>query len=71
MAELHVKSALRGKRSELAGMVKQLEQELARHSGDLAQVDATMRLFDPDARPEDRAKQQKTRSAWFRHGECA
>ena len=30
MAELHVVSALRNKRSELAGMVGQLEQQLAR-----------------------------------------
>jgi hypothetical protein len=30
-----------------------------------------MRLFDPDIRPQEiRAKQQRTRSAWFRQGEC-
>ncbi len=71
MAELHVMSALRGKRSELAGAVKQLEQELAKHRVDLTHVDATIRLFDPDARPENiRTKQLRARSAWFRHGEC-
>lgn len=71
MAELHVMSALRSKRSELAGMVKQLEQKLVKHRSDLTHVDATMRLFDPDTRSEDiRPKRQRARGAWFRHGEC-
>jgi hypothetical protein len=71
MAELHVVSALRNKRAELAGMVGQLEQQLARQRTNLAHLDATMRLFDPDIRPQEiRAKQQRARSAWFRKGEC-
>ena len=38
---------------------------------DLAHVDATMRLFDPDIRPNDiRPKQPRARNAWFRPGEC-
>ena len=49
MAELHVVSALRNKRAELAGMVGQLEQQLARQRTNLAHLDATMRLFDPDS----------------------
>src|SRR3984885_14809328 len=72
MAELHVVSALRNKRAELAGMVGQFEQQLARQRTNLAHLDATMRLFDPDIRPQEiRAKQQRARSAWFRQGECA
>jgi hypothetical protein len=71
MAELHVVSALRNKRAELAGMVGQLEQQLARQRTNLAHLDATMRLFDPEIRPQEiRAKQQRARSAWFRQGEC-
>ena len=71
MAELHVVSALRNKRAELAGMVGQLEQQLARQRTNLAHLDATMRLFDPDIRPQEiRAKRQRARSAWFRQGEC-
>jgi hypothetical protein len=32
---------------------------------------ATMRLFDPDIRPNDiRPKQQRARNTWFRPGEC-
>jgi hypothetical protein len=53
MAELHVVSALRTKRAELAGMVGQLEQQLARQRTNLAHLDATMRLFDPDVRPQE------------------
>jgi hypothetical protein len=71
MAEPHVISALRNKRSELGGVVDQLEQRLEQHRADLAHLDATMRLFDPDIRPEEvRPKQQRARSAWFRPGEC-
>lgn len=71
MAEPHVISALRNKRSELGGVVSQLERRLAQHRADLAHLDATMRLFDPDIRPEEvRSKQQRARSAWFRPGEC-
>jgi hypothetical protein len=71
MAEPHVISALRSKRSELGGVVNQLEQRLEQHRADLAHLDATMRLFDPDIRPQEvRPKQQRVRSAWFRPGEC-
>jgi hypothetical protein len=71
MAEPHVIGALRNKRAELAGMLRQLEQQLTQHRAILAHVDATMRLFDPDIRPKDiRPKQPRTRNAWFRPGEC-
>jgi capsule polysaccharide export protein KpsE/RkpR len=52
------------KRAELAGIVGQLEQQLARQRTNLAHLDATMRLFDPDIRPQEiRAKEQRIRSA--------
>ena len=71
MAELHVVGALRDKRSELAGMVVRLEQQLAEHRASLMHVDATMLLFGPELRSEDvHSGQQRTRSAWFRPGEC-
>jgi hypothetical protein len=71
MAELHVIGALREKRSELGGVVKQLEQRLEQHRIDLAHLDATMRLFDPDIRPQEiRPRQPRARSVWFRPGEC-
>jgi hypothetical protein len=71
MAELHVICALRDKRSELAGMVNRLQQQLVQHRASLTHLDATMRLFDPDIRPEQiRPRQQRPRGAWFRPGEC-
>src|ERR1700729_487664 len=71
MAETHVIGALRNKRAELAAMLRQLEQQLAQQRANLAHVDATMRLFDPDIRPKDiRPKQPRERNAWFRPGEC-
>jgi hypothetical protein len=71
MAELHVIGALRNKRAELAGMLRQLEQQLGQQRANLAHLDATMRLFDPDIRPKDiRPKRQRARNVWFRPGEC-
>jgi hypothetical protein len=71
MAEPHVIDALRDKRSELDGMLRQLEHQLVLQRANLAHVDATMRLFDPDIRPNDiRPRQPRERNAWFRQGEC-
>jgi len=71
MSELHVIGVLCSKRSELAGMVGQLEQRLAEYRADLGHLDATIRLFDPDVHPEElRPQQQRAYSAWFRPGEC-
>jgi len=71
MGEPHVIGALRNKRAELAGVLRQLEQQLGQQRADLAHLDATMRLFNPDIRPNDiGAKQPRARNAWFRPGEC-
>ena len=71
MSEPHVISALSNKRAELAGIVSQLERQLGQQQANLAHLDATMRLFDPDIRPNAiRPKQQRVRSAWFRPSEC-
>ena len=59
------------KEPELAGTVRQLERQLAQQVTNLAHLDATMQLFDPDIRPQEiHPKQQRARSAWFRQGEC-
>ena len=71
MAETPVIVALYDKRSELAGRVSGLERELVEHRTNLAHLDATLRLFDPDIRPPgDRPRQLRDRNAWFRPGEC-
>src|SRR5450432_435028 len=71
MAEPHVIGALRNKRAELAGTLRQLEQQLSGHRANLAHLDATMRLFDPNVRPKDiRPRQVRAHNVWFRQGEC-
>ena len=71
MAEPHVIGALRNKRAELAGTLRQLEQQLAGHRANLAHLDATMRLFDPKIRPKDiHPRRVQERNVWFRQGEC-
>jgi hypothetical protein len=71
MSELHVIGALRNKRAELAGILRQLEQQLVKQRASLAHLDATMRLFDPAIRPDDiRPKRSRARNVWFRPGEC-
>jgi hypothetical protein len=71
MAEPHVIGALRNKRAELAGIVLSLKQQLVQRRASLTHLDATMRLFDPELRPEEiRPRRQRTCNAWFRPGEC-
>jgi hypothetical protein len=68
MAEPHVIGALRNKRAELAGMLRQLEQQLGQQRANLAHVDATMRLFDPDIRPKDIRPNPSSRIRRFLRG---
>jgi hypothetical protein len=52
-------------------MLRQLEQQLMQQRANLAHLDATMRLFDPEIRPNGiRPKQPRARNVWFRPGEC-
>jgi hypothetical protein len=69
MAEPHVIGALRSKRAELAGTLRQLEHQLAGHRANLAHLDATLRLFDPDVRSTDiHPRRIRARNVW--QGEC-
>jgi hypothetical protein len=71
MGEQDVIGALRNKRAELAGTLRQLEQQLVRQRENLAHLDATMRLFDPNIQPNDiRPKRPRVCNVWFRPGEC-
>jgi hypothetical protein len=71
MAEADVISLLRDKRSELAGAMVQLEQQLVQRRADLTHLDATMLLFDPDLLlGETHSRQQRSRGAWFGRDEC-
>jgi hypothetical protein len=71
MGEQDVIGALRNKRAELAGTLRQLEQQLVRQRENLAHLDATIRLFDPNIQPNDiRPKRPRVCNVWFRPGEC-
>jgi hypothetical protein len=48
MAETHVLSALLDKRAELAGKIEFVQTELRQLIIDLDNLDATIRLFDPE-----------------------
>ena len=52
MAEPHVVTAIKAKHAELAGEIELAEQHLRELWAALEHVDATLRLFAPDAMPE-------------------
>ena len=71
MAEPHVIDALRGKQSELSGIVSHLEQQIVQHRASLVHLDAAMRLFDPDLAPAAiSSRSQRPRRISFRPGKC-
>lgn len=45
-------AALKDKRASLAGEISQLKKQLSWRQEQIAHVDATLRLFDPSAKPE-------------------
>jgi hypothetical protein len=49
MAELHILSSLRRKREEIEAVIAAHEAKIEMARMDLAAVDKTLRLFDPDA----------------------
>jgi hypothetical protein len=51
MAEPHVVTAIRAKRSEISGYVTDLERKLARHGASLANLAATILPAERTARP--------------------
>lgn len=63
-------SALRDKRSRIAGEIIQAKRRLAKMHDDLRAIDATLRLFHPEADPTHLTPiRPVTHSYYFRHGE--
>jgi hypothetical protein len=52
MTESHVVSALRNKRAEVAGHVRDLEKKAAVWRARLAHIDETIKIFSPETDPE-------------------
>jgi hypothetical protein len=52
MTNSHVTSALRLKRAEISGHIHDLEKRIARQRANLANLDATIKLFSPGTNPD-------------------
>jgi hypothetical protein len=73
MAQSPVIYALVAKRGEVGGTIAELEERTRQARADLAHIDATLRLFDPDAIPQQiRDKRPaRGRSGLFANGEIS
>ena len=70
MSELPIVSSLREKRLELAGILDDLERQANARRADLAHLDATIRLFDPNDVLVAAQPARRRYNEWFRPGEC-
>src|SRR5271170_1499323 len=52
MSTTHVINSLRRKRAEVSGAIRDLETRIHAMKRDLAHIDATLKLFDPDSEPK-------------------
>jgi hypothetical protein len=69
MAEAHVISALRAKRAELDGELRQAEKRIIQLRADFENVDGAIRDLDPSLAPRTiRPKLKRKPPAHFRHG---
>ena len=72
MTEAHVVSALKAKRAEIAGYVRDLEKRVSTWRSRLAHLDATIKIFSPETNPEAiPPRRTYRRSGYFQHGELA
>jgi hypothetical protein len=70
MAEPHVISALRDKRAELDGELRQAEKRIIQLRADLESIDGTLRVFDPSLAPRTiRPKLRRKPPAHFPRGQ--
>jgi hypothetical protein len=62
---------LRDKRLEVADAIERLERQVDQQRADLAHLEATMRLFDPNVEHATlQSAPPRRRNDWFRPGEC-
>jgi hypothetical protein len=70
MPDSHAISALRAKRAEISGHIHDLEKRIARQRANLANLDATIKLFSPGANPDAiPPKRAYRRTRYFAAGE--
>jgi hypothetical protein len=70
MAETHVISALATKRGELLGSIRHYKQLIYSLDKDLATIDATIRIFDPNYSFKDTKITNIHRNRFFKIGEA-
>jgi hypothetical protein len=71
MSDPSVISSLREKRLEVARILDDLERQSNARRADLAHLDATIRLFDPnDVLDVGQPAARRRYNEWFRPGEC-
>jgi hypothetical protein len=72
MTNTHVVSALRLKRAEISGHIHDLEKRIARQRANLANLDATIKLFSPGTNPDSiPPKRPYRRTRYFAHNELS
>jgi hypothetical protein len=72
MTEKHVVSALRLKRAEISGHIHDLEKRIGRQRANLANLDATIKLFSPGTNPDAiPPKRAYRRTRYFAHNELS
>jgi hypothetical protein len=72
MTNSHIVSALRLKRAEISGYIHDLEKRIARQRANLANLDATIKLFSPDTNPDAiPAKRAYRRTRYFARNELS
>ena len=72
MTETHVVSALKAKRAEISGYIRELEKKATAWRSHLAHIDATIKIFAPGTEPElIPPRRTYRRSGYFQRGEFA
>jgi hypothetical protein len=72
MTNSHVVSALRLRRAEISGHIHDLEKRIARQRANLANLDATIKLFSPGTNPDAiPVKRPYRRTRYFAHNELS
>ena len=70
MADSHVISALSTKRGEILGSIKHYKQIISSLDKDLTNIDATIRIFEPDYKFGSEKIVNKHRNKFFNNGEA-
>lgn len=70
MADTHVISALSSKRGEILGSIKHYKQIIVSLDKDLANIDATIKIFEPDYKFGSEKIVNKHRNRFFNNGEA-